>query len=274
MNEIEKKTQNAMSFSDMREQANLLVKSGFLPTAIKTPEQALTIMLTGKELGIGLMESLRSINVIQGKPTMSAQLLLGLCYRTGQVEKAYVKESTSEKCVFVIQRKGNPEYVCAFTMQDARSLGLSEKDNWKKQPATMLQWRATSKACRLMFPDAICGLYTPEEIAEGVDVIENPQTGTVEVVEIHEAPKEIPAPALASSEVPTPKAEDISEDKLGEWSFPMGKYKGMPLKVVIQQTTENGKAVGMEYLSWAAEKLSNDEWRTIIQRYLKSVDVG
>jgi hypothetical protein len=30
----------------------------------------------------------------------------------------------------------------------------------------------------------------------------------------------------------------------------------------------------MEYLSWAAEKLSNDEWRTIIQRYLKSVDVG
>ena len=170
-NIIKAPLQEPQSFEQMQKQAAILLKSGFLPKSIQTPEQAITIMLTGKELRLGAMESLRSINVIQGKPCMSAQLLLGLCHRTKQVEKAFVKESTEQKCVFILQRKGSPEYISTFTIDEANKAKFSQawdkdkqawktKDNWEKQPATMLQWRAIAKACRVVFPDAVSGVYT------------------------------------------------------------------------------------------------------------------
>src|SRR6187402_202596 len=62
----------------MREQAASLVASGFLPRAVNTPEKAMAIIQTGKELGLGPMQSLRSIHIIEGKPTMSADLIAGL----------------------------------------------------------------------------------------------------------------------------------------------------------------------------------------------------
>src|SRR4030095_13742063 len=70
----------------IRQQAEVLVKTGFLPQSIKTPEQAMAIILTGREWGIGAMAALNTINVIQGKPTISPQLMLGLINRSGELE--------------------------------------------------------------------------------------------------------------------------------------------------------------------------------------------
>ena len=46
-----------------------------------------------------------------------------------------------------------------------RTIKLSEKANWKQQPATMRKWRAISACCRVLFSDVIMGLYTSEEVA-------------------------------------------------------------------------------------------------------------
>src|SRR3990167_1879798 len=80
----------------------------------------------------------------------------------------------------------------------ATALGLASRDNWQKQPQTMLQWRAISEACRVGFPDAICGLFTPEEIAEGVDLVETPSGIEVE--------------AITQKVVDTSKVEEIKEN--------------------------------------------------------------
>lgn len=264
------KAQNGASFEQMKEQANLLVKSGFLPSAIKTPEQALTIMLTGKELSLGMMESLRSINVVQGKPCMSAQLLLGLCYRTKEVEQAFFEKQSPSEVVFVLKRRGEPAYKAVWTMDRAKALGLAGKDNWNKQPQTMLQWRAISEACRLKFPDAICGLYTPEEIADGVDVAENPQTGEIIIKEIQEIPNEIPQePQSPKEENATTHEDDIPDDQLGNWRMPLGKYKGKRLIEIISEITASGKNKGLEYLEWYAENGLNPKWVNVISRFLK-----
>src|SRR5262245_36753582 len=63
-----------------------LVKSGFLPKDVNTPEKALAIILLGRELGIGEMTALNNINVIQGKPTVPPQLMLALINRTKELE--------------------------------------------------------------------------------------------------------------------------------------------------------------------------------------------
>ena len=153
----------------MRQQAEVLVKSGFLPVAINTPEKALAIMQKGKELGIPPMEAMSSINVIQGKPSVSPQLMLALARRTGELEDLKM-ESNDKGATVTIKRKDQSPYTTSFGIKEATDLQLIGKDNYKKQAATMFQWRALAANLRVTFPDAISGLYLVEEMTQGDEV--------------------------------------------------------------------------------------------------------
>lgn len=157
----------------MRQQADVLIKSGFLPQSVKTPEQAITIMMMGNALSIEPIVALNSINVIQGKPTVSPQLMLALVRRSGQLESMKVTDD-GETCTVEMTRRNEPTHVEKFSRKDADAMGLSGKDNWKKQPATMRRWRAIAAACRVVFPDCIWGIasYTTEEIDPDTIVID------------------------------------------------------------------------------------------------------
>ncbi len=170
----------ALDFPAMLKMAETLVKSGFLPVAIKTPAQAVAIVMTGRELGIPPMQALRQVNVIQGKPTMAAELMLALAYQHIPGFKYEILETTSTKCVCKFTRPGHVSLTHKFDIDDAKSMQLAGKDNWKKQPATMLRWRCISSGLRLIAPDAIAGVYTPEEIIPDAPVTEE---GTIIDVE-------------------------------------------------------------------------------------------
>lgn len=153
----------------IRDQAQALVKTGFLPPAIKTPEQALAIILTGRELGIPAMAALNTINVIQGKPTVSPQLMLALIERSGQLED--IEILTGDDYVQVtMQRKNRTEHTERFGKTEAQAMNLFGKDNYKKQPLVMYKWRAVAACARTVFPDVILGLYTPEEMGADVSI--------------------------------------------------------------------------------------------------------
>ena len=145
----------------------MLLKSGFLPNAIKTPESAIAVMLQGRELGIGPMAALNNINVIQGKPTISPQLMLALIHRSGKLDAVHI-DGDATQCTVLLKRTGLREHTETFTMDDAKRLGLAGKDNWQKQPAVMLRWRAVAACARVVFPDIVLGFYTAEEM--GADV--------------------------------------------------------------------------------------------------------
>src|SRR5579859_6854378 len=129
------------SWDLMTKQASVLIKSGFLPQAVKTAEQAIAIMMMGDALGVAHIVALNTINVIQGKPTVSPQLMLALVRRSGQLETFRCTDDGS-CCTVIMKRKGEPEHRETFSMADANAMQLSSKDNWKKQPATMRKWRA------------------------------------------------------------------------------------------------------------------------------------
>ncbi len=181
--EVERFTPSRMS--DLLTFSEGLLKSGFLPAAIRTKEQAAAIILTGQELDLPPMLSLREVNVIQGKPTLSAQLMLTLAYTRIPGFKANVIESTDTRCLVEFIRPGQKPYQHEFTMQDAESLKLLEKDNWKKQRKTMIRWRCISSGLRITAPDAIAGFYTAEEINPDLQV--NYQTGGLAEGQVVEA---------------------------------------------------------------------------------------
>ncbi len=147
----------------VREQASVLVTTGFLSPSVKTPEQAMAIILTGRELGIGPMAALNNINIIQGKPSVSPQLMLAMINSTREAEDIAI-ETSDAGAVCTIKRRGRTAYTAKFGPKEAKAMGLDGKDNYKKQAATMYQWRAVAAAARATFPEVILGMYTPDEL--------------------------------------------------------------------------------------------------------------
>lgn len=176
--EIVEKTNNELSNQSsnqavMLEQAAAWVKSGLLPSSIKTPEQAVVIALKGKELNLQTMASFEMIDVIMGKPALKPKGMAALCFKGGVRTKTMadfepIKDAEGKTVDMITTikffRDGIDEDV-SYKYSDAQKLGLTAKDNWKKQPGIMMYWRAFSKGANRVCPDLIGGLYTTEELA-------------------------------------------------------------------------------------------------------------
>lgn len=165
-------TLTPQEWTTLSQMAEALHRSGMLPQSIKSVEAAKAIILLGRELDIAPWQSLSTINVISGKPTVSPQLMLALIRRAGVMESFECKVSdTAVTCT--MKRKGEAAHTETFSMADAKAMELAGRDNWKKQPKTMMKWRAVAACCRVVFPDVILGLYTPEEMGAEVEVMDD-----------------------------------------------------------------------------------------------------
>lgn len=168
-----------------QQQAGMLVKTGFLPDAIKSPEQAIAIMMKGRELGIPSMYALSNIVIIKGKPTCNSELMLALIYRDHGDAAMRIVESSKDVCKIAYRRAQWPtESVYAFTVQDAQQAGLMTTDTWKKYTAAMLRARCISAVARMAFPDSIAGMYTPEELGAAVEVNDDGEMAVVNVTPV------------------------------------------------------------------------------------------
>lgn len=228
---------DSSEFYVMKETAEMLVKTGFLPQAIKTPEQAIAIILTGRELGIGTMAALNTINVIQGKPTISPQLMLALIERSGQLENIEIEPHDGNAVRCTMKRKGRSAHTEYFGHAEATAMQLNSKDNYKKQAATMYRWRAVAACARVAFPDVILGLYTPDEMGADVDpegdvitlpkpaiAIQPKQASVIEGDAFDEAPPPSFTGALLDACTPTP--EQQFEEKQAEVSELLTQLNG------------------------------------------------
>lgn len=155
-------------FDQLMRLGETLASTGFLPAAVKNAAQAVAIILTGRELGIPPMHALRSIDIIKGKPALSAQLMLAIFHRAGG--QSDWKHTDAERAAIWLKHPASGrEHVETFTMADAKRAGLTDGDGWKKYPVMMLRWRAVSAGLRIVAPEIIAGMYTPEELGASVD---------------------------------------------------------------------------------------------------------
>lgn len=143
------------------------------------PHEVLAVMLHGAELGLAPITALRSIHIIEGQPTASAQLMRALILREGHVLQW--REVSSDKVVLYGKRRDTgSDALVTWTLDDAKRANLLGKGNWKTYPRAMLAARATSEVARLLFADVLHGLsYTPEEVGgvgpyDAIDVVHEP----------------------------------------------------------------------------------------------------
>ena len=137
----------------------------FVPKALRgDPASVLACILTGEELGLGPMQSLRMVHVIDGRPSASAELMRALVNRAGH--RVDVVEAKQDRVTLSGQRRDTgARATVTWTLADAQRAKLTSNPSWGKYPRSMLLARATSELCRMLFADVIGGLYTPEETA-------------------------------------------------------------------------------------------------------------
>lgn len=151
----------------IKSKAEILIKSGFLPEAIKTPEQALAIIFYGRELNIPDWTALKHISVVKGTPQADGQLTLALIQRSGLLEKFVIERSDNHECKLVMKRRGQPELAvhCTFdeagqlkAVENGKTISLTEKYNWRQQPKTMLFYFTAKQGARRLFSDVLNGM--------------------------------------------------------------------------------------------------------------------
>lgn len=169
---------NLQTMDDYWRFAEWAVKSGFAPKGMNQAGAALAIQF-GKELGFEPAQAISTVIPINGRPTLEAKTMLGLCMRSGRFDFEVFEESFTgtpyeddftASCT--IGRVGVENHkTLTFSVADAKRAKLWDrrgKDGfempWVTYPKRMLRARALSFALRDMFPDVLTGLYSREEM--------------------------------------------------------------------------------------------------------------
>ena len=156
-----------MTVQEQIQYAREISKAAVLPEAYRgKPADIIVAMELGKAMGLNPMESLYRINVIKGKPTASAELIAAQVRKAGH-KLRLSKDEASQSVTCTIVRADDPDAPFSVTRDRkwAKDMGLLAKDNYRKQPMTMLTWRAITACAREACPEALYGVaYTPDEM--------------------------------------------------------------------------------------------------------------
>lgn len=163
--------------------AKLAAEGDIIPKEYRgKPSNILVAIGFGSAMGLSYADSLYRINVIQGKPTMSAELIASQVRKAGHRLRTY-KDEKRQSVKAVIIRKDDPDFEFSEVRDKewAEQMGLASKDNYQKQPMTMLKWRAITAVAREACPEALYGVsYSPDELDDMPKVDDVRQTDTVE----------------------------------------------------------------------------------------------
>ena len=150
----------------------------------------------GHELGLRPIVALQHLAVINGRVAIHTDAPLALAIKTGQLAEHYdwlvnyadlvdmaenskieaVRDAAAQRAriredakgyrasIFAVRR--GETWTCEiFDLLDAQRAGLLNKAGpWQQYPQRMLLHRARTYCLRNAFPDALCGLYTKEEL--------------------------------------------------------------------------------------------------------------
>jgi hypothetical protein len=148
-----------------------LAKTGIC--GIKSPEDALVRIMTGRALGLPAMVAMQQVYEVEGRPSISAKLKVALAMRHPECEYFDLVESTPRKATYKAKRRGRAEQMFSFTIEEAEGASLlgrgkdadaQKKNNWNRYPGAMLRARASSGLADILFPDATMGMPAREEV--------------------------------------------------------------------------------------------------------------
>lgn len=151
------------SLNEALQFADMLSKSNMVPKDYQgNPANCIIAMQWGMEIGLQPLQAMQNIAVINGRPAIWGDAMLAIVRGSGLLERI-TEEPTDTGCTCAVKRKGEPEVVRTFTLEDAKRAGLAGKQGpWQQHPKRMMQMRARAFALRDVFPDVLRGVHIAE----------------------------------------------------------------------------------------------------------------
>jgi hypothetical protein len=177
--------------------ASLMAASGMLPPKVTVPS-AVVAIIAGASIGLNPFESVQSIAVVNGRPSLFGDGMKAVVQGSGQLENEERQEFRDKEgslCAVEIRawRKGRKTpYVGRFSVKMAKQAGLWGKVGpWQQYPDIMLETRARAYAYRNGFSDVLKGVRSAEE--------EN------DILLANEPAAALPAPPAPAAQLPKPR---------------------------------------------------------------------
>lgn len=150
--------------------AEKMAESDLVPKDYRgKPANVFVAMQWGHELGLKPMQAVQNIAVINGRPGLWGDAMLALVRSSPLCE--YVREEfdADGTAICRVRRRGDIEQARTFSVEDAKTAGLTGKDNTHKTyPGRMRQMRARSYALRDVFTDVLRGIPMAEELVDAL----------------------------------------------------------------------------------------------------------
>lgn len=176
------------SFAELWDWSQGVARSALIPDAYRgKPHDIMVAVQMGMEVGLRPMTALQNIGVINGKPGLYGEIILGMIRGAGVMDESAFAESFERDrdgnvvaAVSTMARVGGAPRTERFSVEDAKQAGLWMSGvGWKKYPRDMLLWKARHRNEKALFSDVTHGLV-PRELLEGdqpertVEQIERP----------------------------------------------------------------------------------------------------
>ena len=153
---------NIVPLADIQQMAEVAAKSRMF--GFKNSEEAMAIMLLCQAENLHPAIAMRDFHIIQGRPALKADAMLARFQQAGG--SVNWKEYTDEKVTGVFSHPSGGSLEVSWSLAQAKSIGIANKDNWRNYPRAMLRARCVSEGIRSVYPGCVVGVYTPEEIQD------------------------------------------------------------------------------------------------------------
>lgn len=164
-NEIYAKIENPMTA--IAELGNMFHKSGIMGVA--TPGDGAVVALTCMCEGITPLEFAKTYHIINGRPSMRADMMHAK-FRGAGGKVTWINMGDDGKAAEATFEFDGQSAQIKYTIEDAKNVVGDKLDkpdsNWKKDRGAMLRARLITKAIRILAPELIAGVYTPEELED------------------------------------------------------------------------------------------------------------
>lgn len=155
------------NFDEAWRLADILADSELVPKDFRNkPGNCLVAIQWGAEIGLGALQAVQNIAVINGRPSLWGDAIIALV-RSSPLCEFIIETDDGTAATCRVKRRGEPEQVRTFSVEDAKAAGLAGKPGpWQQYPKRMRQMRARAFALRDVFPDVLKGIPMAEEVMD------------------------------------------------------------------------------------------------------------
>lgn len=176
---LKEQVPSAETLTQMLAVAKELVDARMVPVGITKAGQALALILTGREMGIGPLRSVQDLYHVKGNVGMMTKFMVAQFRLAGHSHDILIQSAQHSKVK--LHLKEGRDVVIELTRQEVDAFGYpyywkeperggpkvkTLKPQWKVNPAGLLYNRNMTQGIRTHAPEVLYGMLTQEEIQD------------------------------------------------------------------------------------------------------------